>query len=119
MYTYEFYISQDFTCLIVIIYIVFGFRQTQPHAFDKLTFYFVRCAINKMNVILLENFISRLRNIIMLETVVLCKTTRISRNLVPKMVGHSQCFGKFHAQTIFTLDFVLNSGNRNKILVVF
>ena len=33
----EFYVSQDFICLIVIIYIVFGFRQTQPHAFNKVT----------------------------------------------------------------------------------
>ena len=34
MYTCEFYISQDFIC--VIISIVFDFRQTQPHAFNKL-----------------------------------------------------------------------------------
>ena len=33
----EFYVSQDFICLIVIIYIVFGFRQTQPHVFNKVT----------------------------------------------------------------------------------
>ena len=32
MYTCKFYISKDFICLIVIIYIVFGFRQTRPRA---------------------------------------------------------------------------------------
>ena len=31
MYTCKFHISQDFICLIVIVYIVFGFRQTQLH----------------------------------------------------------------------------------------
>ena len=36
MYIREFHISQDFICLNVIICIVFGFRQTQPHAFNKL-----------------------------------------------------------------------------------
>ena len=32
MYTCKFHISQDFICLIVIVYIVFGFKQTQRHA---------------------------------------------------------------------------------------
>ena len=36
MYKYEFYIFQDFICLIIIIFMVFGFRQTQPHIFNKL-----------------------------------------------------------------------------------
>ena len=36
-----FYISQDVICLIVIICIVFGFGQTQPHAFNKQTNYYL------------------------------------------------------------------------------
>ena len=36
MYTCKFYILQDCICPIVIIYIVLGFMQTQPHAFNKL-----------------------------------------------------------------------------------
>ena len=46
-------------------------------------------------------------------------TTGIPENFVPNMVGHYLSFGKllkFHAQTIISLDFVLNSGNHNKIL---